>query len=234
MSKHIVKLYPNQQKAKPFKHPLLNDAKNSLTDVEIEELVLAVLQWKSVSASEKLILAHLPLLRQIIGRYLFYWPLTNRFLEDMVSAGVYAITIALNNLTEKRLQNKSIGTYLANHICEHIEIEISKLRGIAPAPKRTNFRRVKQGKDPIFGTVEASLTSAKDSCFYLDSSFEEVAIIDVLEYMEKELGKPEILFDSKLWGLSDSEAADEIGVPRRTVGYRRAILYKRFLELVGD
>jgi len=238
MSKCMVKLRPIQQKVRPFRHPLLDNADAALAADDVEALVESLLNGDT-KAREKLILGHLSMLRHTIGRYLYHWPLTRRFCNEMVSAGLYAIIHALNRLEKQMLNDKSLGQYLLNHICKHIELEVARLRGIAPAPPRTNMQLIKDGKEPIFGDVEAGIESPKvqDGYAYIETRFDEFDTLDAITVLQKAVThqlERDLLLNEELWGLSDKEIAKKLGVPRRTVGWHRLRLLKRYYEIIGD
>jgi hypothetical protein len=125
----------------------LDKVAGPLSAEELSELVPLALEGDKYARNE-LIVGHLSMLRHTVGRYLYHWPLTRRFLDEMVSAGVYGMTYAVQNLVKEALKDKTVGLYILHHIYKHIESEICALRGIAPAPLRTNQRRVEQGLCP--------------------------------------------------------------------------------------
>ena len=235
MSKCMVKLRPSQQKAWSLKHPLLDDAPSPLTEHQ-----LAVLTPKAISgdleARQDLIIGHLSMLRNTVGRYMYHWPLTRRLQDEMVSAGLYTLTRVVNNLTEDTLDGRALGPYLLNHICKHIEIEIATLRGIAPAPMRTNQRRIQNGQLPIFGEIVTDVQHpvVKEGYCYFEEGFEELDTLDVIDKLRVESHNCELLLDREYWGLTDTEASKRTGIPRQTVQWYRAKMLKRYQELTGD
>lgn len=231
----MVKLRPSQQKVRPFKHPLLDSATGPL-DEERAGILMSEAIEGSKDAKQELVLGHLSMLRHTVGRYLYHWPLTRRFKDEMVSAGLYALTYAVNRLKADTLGEQSLGRYLLNHVCKRIELEVAKLRGICPAPPRTNQRRVKNGAEPIFGEVEADVYDPvrADGYFYIEEGFEECDIRDVLSRLKEESHKCELLLSEECWGLNDTEAAKLTGIPRQTVRWYRNEMLKRYRELIGD
>jgi len=234
MSKHMVKLRSSQQTVRPFKHPLLDTAKDALTEEQVAALLPAAIAGNKEARGE-LLLGHLSMLRHTIGRYLYHWPLTRKFRDDMVSAGLFAMTRAINRLTDGVLKDKSLGTYLLNHICKHVEMEIARLRGIAPAPPRTNQRYVENGEEPIFGQVGTDLEDPdiQNGHSYMEPGFDEIDVMDTLEKLRDESDKRALLLKEEYWGLSDLEVSERTGIPRRTVCRYRLELLERYRELTG-
>jgi len=234
MSKHMVKLRLSQQMVRPFKHPLLDTAKDALIEEQIANLLPAAIAGDK-EARDELLLGHLSMLRHTIGRYLYHWPLTRKFRDDMVSAGLLAMTRAINRLTENTLGGKSLGQYLLNNACSAIEDEIARLRGICSAPPRTNRRRAQNREEPIFGYVETDLEDPdiQDGHSYMEPGFDEIDVMDTLEKLRDESDKRALLLNEEYWGLSDVEIAKRTGIPRITVRWYRSELLKRYRELTG-
>lgn len=235
MSKCMVRLTPSQRGVLRVRHPLLDTASLPLAKSEIDDLLAANFDGDK-DAQDKLILGHLALLRHTIGRYLCHWPLTRRFLDDMVSAGLFGIIRAMSRLKPEAIQDKELGAYLANHIKKHIEEEVARLRGIAPASARTNQRRVEMGLDPIFGEVVDDVTASTlvDGYCYIETGFEEFDVLEAIEQLRGEFEQLDIIFDRENWGMNDSELSDLTGIPRRTVCWYRSELFRRYCVLTGN
>ncbi len=239
MSKCMVRLTPTQLRCSPVKHPLFDGIAGPLDEEQLSELVPLALGGDEC-ARDELIVGHLSMLRHTVGRYLHHWPLTRRFLDEMVSAGVYGMVHALQILNEGSLESKTIGTYLLQHIYKHIETEVCALRGIAPAPIRTNQKRVKEGLAPIFGTVIGDVAAAQFTAgySYIEPGFEEFDVFEALDKLRNEFDKMrddfahlDIIFDRENWGKTNREVSDITGVPRRTVHWYRTELLRRYKEL---
>jgi hypothetical protein len=202
---------------------------------QVDALVAKVLEG-DVEARNELILAHLSMLSHTVGRYLYNWPLTRRFLDEMVSAGVLGMTQAVTGLTEEMLEEKTVGVVMLGYIRKHIEEEVARLRGIAPASVRTNQRRVAEGLEPIFGEAVSDYTSqnVEDSHYYVEEGFEMFDVLEAVNQLKGEFSKIDAIFDKKYWGLSDDELAAITGVKRRMVCWYRAELLQRYREITGD
>ena len=239
MSKCMVRLTPTQLRCSPVKHPLFDGIAGPLDEEQLSELVPLAIEGDDYARNE-LVVGHLSMLRHTVGRYLHHWPLTRRFLDEMVSSGVYGMAHALQILKEESLEDKTIGTYLLQHIYKHIEAEVNALRGIAPLSLRTNQRRVKRGLDPIFGDVVRDLACGDTpvAYSYIEPGFEEFEVFEALDKLRSEFVKMrddfahlDIIFDCENWGKSNREVSDITGVPRRTVHWYRTELLRRYKEL---
>lgn len=232
MSKCMVRLTPSQLRCRPVEHPLFDAIDGPLDEEQLSELVPLALGGDEHARNE-LVVGHLSMLRHTVGRYLYHWPLTRRFLDEMVSAGVYGMMHALQILNEKSLEGKTIGTYLLQHIYKNIETEVCALRGIAPAPVRTNQRRVKEGLDPIFGDIIGDVASPKFTAghSYIEPGFEEIDVLEAINQLRDEFEHLDIIFDRENWGKTNRELSDLTGVPRRTIHWYRTELLRRYQEL---
>ncbi|KPK52843.1 MAG: hypothetical protein AMS22_08460 [Thiotrichales bacterium SG8_50] len=230
MSKYMVKLRPSQQTVRPFKHDLLNDVEPLETE-EVDLLVGPALAGCK-EARDGLVLGHLAMLRHTIGRYLHHWPVTRRFLDDMVSAGLLAMTRAIGNLQPATLVSQTVGQYLLNHICAAVEDEVARLRGICPAAPSTNRKYSRLGRDPVYGVVESDVTDNGHA--YLEPRFTEFEVLEGVEQLKREAGICALLLDRSLWGLTCEEVSDRLGISRWTVYRNRAKLHQRYLELIGE
>lgn len=235
MSKCMVRLQPGQQRSRTFRHPLLNDLPAAEPAAVVSELVDKALGG-DVDARDKLITCHLLLLKHTIGRYLHHWPITRRFLDEMVSAGLYGMVKAMDNLTADKVESKSVGIIMIGYIRKYVEEEIAALRGIAPAPVRTNQRRVEHGLEPIFGEVIDGISSPRvqEGYYYIEPGFEEYDVLEAINQLRGEFEQLDMIFDKKYWGMTDKELAKLTGIPRRTVSWYRTELLRRYRNLTGD
>ena len=235
MSTCMVRLQPGQRRGAPVHHPLLKDLPKPLPKEQVEVLLARILEG-DIEARNELILAHLPMLSHTVGRYLYNWPLTRRFLDEMVSAGVLGMTKAAADITEEALAEKTVGVIILGYIRKYIEEEVARLRGIVPASVRTNQRRVAAGLEPIFGETVGDLTSqgVEDSHYYMEEGFEIFDVLEAVNQLKGEFSRIDAIFDKKYWGLSDDELAVITGVKRRMVCWYRSELLQRYRELTDN
>ena len=121
----VVRLFPNQQRFKQFQHDLLDMAE----------------EYKN---SDDKVLANMWKVRRLVGQFLYYWPITEPMLDDMVSAGL----LALNEYED--WDNEKALWYRIRHC---IEVEINKLRSVVYASFSTNRNRSADGKPLEYGSL---------------------------------------------------------------------------------
>lgn len=230
---NMVRLRSSQTCVYSFKHPLLDDTIEQM-DPDTERLVLEEFFSGSMDARDRLILNYLPLLRWIIGRYLYHWPVTRRFLDDMVSEGLVAIIAAISNYTPDKLGEMELLKTVANKIQYEIEKFISDNLGLVPAPFRENRKKVQNGRPPVFGLVEGDLDDVKDFVVGDDPNLIEVDVLDVIAVMRNESELKTQLLDRELWSMSNQEIADKLGISIKTVRRQRNALLQEYTEKAGD
>ena len=125
---------------------------------------------------------------------------------------------------------------IAGYIRKYIEEEIATLRGVAPAPVRTNQRRVEHGLEPIFGEAIEDVNSPRgqEAHYYIEAGFEEFDVLEAMDQLRGEFEQLDIIFDRKYWGMTDKELAELTGIPRRTVSWYRSELLRRYRKLTSD
>lgn len=209
---YLVHLQPWQRTIKRFKHPFFE------------------LAAESPSFNDP-VFTHLPLLYNIVGRYLYHWPLTQRFLDEMVSVGLLAIV-------ECATKNTPLTENSYSPICNAIETEINQLQGIVPAPLRTNTRRCSQNKPPIFGQIESDLSTQaaeKDTGHVLVDILEIVGILkNATRQRMQELKLILTILDSENWGLSVEDLSIQLGLSRSRVRQCQQKLLTHYYKLAGE
>jgi len=85
---HIVHLRKTQKGLSPVYHPLF---KSKQPETSLVKLVDDYLKDRTKENRDNVILKCLPLLRHTIGRFLFYWPITRSFVDDIVGEGAYEL-----------------------------------------------------------------------------------------------------------------------------------------------
>ncbi len=203
-----MKLSLSQRNVKKFSHPFFRELPVAHTDYEA------------------LIFKRLPLLRNIIGRYLYHWPLTRRFLDEMVSAGLLAIVARPNEPED----------HYFHLICNRIEDEISRLQGIVAIPICTNTRRQRAGKPPITGEAALLVDFA-----VADPSLACVDVLEIVDLMRQHIEQLRRQFNAKLailspenWQIPLGTLSQQTGVPEHTLREQRNHLWKHYLKLAGD
>jgi len=235
MSKKVVHLTKAQRRKKKFSHPLLNDAPPALIGEQLE-IVLEQYFVGNEEAREELILGHFRYLRSLVARYLYYWPITRPFLDEMVSVGLETIVVAVNNLKQSDLDGSdsySFLKHLRGRLIGKIEGEINDLRAVASASRRRNQILEKGGVEAIYRVNEADLTDVKNACGRFDNEFTFFEIRDVLKATVKNDKEKRIIAEEN-WGLSNKEIAQKCEISERQVRRVRLNLLKRYCILMKD
>jgi hypothetical protein len=230
----MVHLTPVQRRRKRFHHPLTEG--ENLNHLLLEYFTIDEDSERRVEIGQELIMNYFCLLRSIVARYLFHWPVSRRFLDEMVSTGVVTITRIITELKPEQLDEedrfKSLGGLIEWSIRLNIETIINDFRGIVPASRRTNHRREQEGKKPFYGNVEANLTGEKikNSHEYVDFEPFIFEVRDALKKIAKTDLEEKILAPEN-WGLSHLELGKKIGKGARWVLAVRKRLRERYRKL---
>lgn len=231
MNAYLVRLKPTQMKTAPFSHPLLDEYTKTYTLDEIINFCEA-LKNNLTEARQQLIFAFLPILKFEIGRYLYYWPLTRKFVDELVSLGIIVIIEAIDKFKEGKI-DKDLMQYFLQTLYTRLEEELPVLQGIVVAPKRTNWRRFVEGKSLAIGESE-NLSSVDKAYYYIEEGFEHLERLEIIKFIENECEQKGVILKEEFWDLSDEEIAAKTGIPRRTIHWYRQELLQRYLELRGE
>lgn len=239
-SQKMVHLTPVQRRRKKFKHPLIDNVPEALTEDYLDQLLSAYFETAKVriyhaEIAQELVVNYFRLLRSVVARFLYHWPVSRRFLDEMVSTGVETIVTIIADLEPTQLEEdryRSLGGLIEGKLRFAIETIINKFRGVAPAPRSTNHERERAGERPIYGTIEFGLSSdaVKDLRTYMDTTPLILEVKDLLGKIVKTDFEEQILL-SENWDLSNAELAEKLGKGRRWVSEIRNRLHKRYEEL---
>lgn len=239
----MVHLTSAQKRRKSFQHPLIDNVPSLLTAEYLNQLLVVYFATdknsvKHTTFKQELIVNYFRLLASVIARYLYYWPVSRRFLDEMISTGAETITRIITNLKPGRITEgdwfRSLGGLIEGWLRFDIEDTINKLRGIAPAPRSTNQGKERAGKRPIYGNVEANLMSeeVKNSQEYTDIDPVILEIKDTLRKIAKTDYEVQILMDEN-WGRSNAEVAEKLGKTPQWISTVRKRLRERYDELMN-
>jgi hypothetical protein len=131
-------------------------------------------------ARENLILDLRYVVKVVVGRFLFYWPVTARFTDEMVSEGFQTITKVVDTLDDAE---DFLGV-IWRKVAHDIEKMLNDLRAIASPSKATNFRRTKEGLEPEY--MFAKELQEEIDYDSWDDGQEWVDMIDEVEYLRAE------------------------------------------------
>lgn len=171
---HIIHLKKTQLIPAPVRHPIF--------EVEIPTESLEILAKRCVENPTKenkdlVVLRCLPLLRYIVGRFLYHWPLTASFSDDIVGEGALALCRAVNNLSERNLDN--LASYFMGTTRKAIEYYMNSVRSIAAPTLKLNYlKRQELGEPVYFNPVTNNTTNIAGSNFDLE-------LIEAFEVVEK-------------------------------------------------
>jgi hypothetical protein len=218
----VVHLTSAQRRRKKFKHPLLDSIPPLLTTECLDQLLSDYFETskndtRHIEIGQELVASYFRLLRSVVARFLYHWPVSRRFLDEMVSTGAEVITEVIATLKLEQLQEedrfKSLGGLIESSIRYGIEDTINNLRGVAPATRRTNHSREREGRLPVYGTIETNLMGEdiRDSQVYTDFDSLVFEIRDTLKEIAKTDIEAQILM-AENWSLSNAEMAEKLGV----------------------
>jgi myo-inositol-1-phosphate synthase len=103
---------------------------------------------------------------------------------------------------------------------------------VAPATRRTNHSREREGRLPVYGTVETNLMGedVRDSQVYTDFDSLAFEIRDALKEIAKTDIEAQILM-AENWSLSNAEIAEKLGVSYVWIAVVKARLRERYNRL---
>lgn len=233
----LVGLRPGQTIAKKFKHPLLDDAKVYSAE-EIDTIAQSVIL--ADSDRQLLFMALRSALRNLVGRYLYYFPQCRRFEEDLVSEGLLALHKFVMKLTESDLDDpRGILKIACIRINGSIRYYMNNNQAMLSARWSKQFELIEAGSEPIyFDWVDfhsIKMEGGDDNLHPLDDGDEcKRDFLDALDSLTLEDEIDEALICRENWGRG-SDIAKELGVSRQLVDFRKQRLYKQFLEITkGD
>lgn len=173
----LIRLTSKQTKTVPVALPF--DAPRMYRGT-LEETIWWAIHGHS-GAEELLILGHSYLVSMIVGRFIYHWPVTERFEEEMVAVGLLAVTQKIYDLdTMDTMDDWQWLPYkLMNSITYQIEKFLNENMTIVRASFATNRRRAADSAPLEMG--ESREITGVDGATY--DTF-ETYIIDLAESME--------------------------------------------------
>ncbi|MHC4121286.1 MAG: hypothetical protein ACYSWO_27745 [Planctomycetota bacterium] len=219
----IISLRPSNIYVLAFNHPLLKDAKPT-NEKRIDRLAAAA--RKDPEQRPEFVRSLLSCLGNLVGRYLFYFPVARRFQDDMVSEGFAAICdlsldippeCGILKVASRRIQDR-INTFLNDN------------RGVtAPSLRQQKYLKA-DGKDVIYrGAVMADFPEEIHPSEAGDEWKRDV--LDAISRIETKDELDASLLKRENWGRGYQDLADEFGVGVATIYRRKAALYNQYVEL---
>jgi len=222
---NIISLTSFHTKQASFNHPLLDGAP-TYTEQEVASLAAVVLGEPGFR--DALVLALRSCLRNIVGRFLFYWPDTIEHKDDMVSVGFETlIKFANNPCTDDVLKSAS------RAIQDAIKLYLNDYRALVSASLRQQWYLATRGESPVYMEgFSGEEESIPEDSHPPDAGDETLR--DVLDALAQIIPKDEIdiyLMDELNWGKGYQQLADELGIGVATVHRRKMGLYEKYIEL---
>lgn len=222
---NLVSLRPSHTKALVFSHPLLDDAP-VYSEEELDFMAYASkLHPNSEELREQLTMALRSCLRNLVGRYLYNWPVSRRFEDDMVSEGFSVICEFVLDLPSEW----GILKIVSRRIQDRINVFLNDNQSAAAPSLRQQKYLKRDGKDPIYTNATGELPEEAEPEETGDEWIRD--FLDALNQIQPKDKIDAALLDSFKWGMKYQELADELGVGVGTIHRRRRRLYAQFLQL---
>jgi hypothetical protein len=188
---------------------VLLDTSVKLDSTAAAGLLKFVTETRNKQATDDLILGHMYLVKWLAGRYLYHWPETRRFEDDMVAEGLLAITAVTNRIV--------IGMTLPNYrgllvttIKQYIEDYINDNRSLVRATRIINQRRVESGQPAEYATV-ISYHDNEVAATCWDDALATIDIWDTVEFVQET--DKEIFIDHVMAIMENYKGLEERELP---------------------
>jgi hypothetical protein len=223
----LIRLRPQHTEIERVKHPLLEGAKA----VPIDELEAMAKRVARGGSGDELIMALRAPLRNLVGKYLYYFPTCRQFEDEMVSEGLTAFSALISDISLDFLAGRAILSIALRRAEDAINVFINSNQGVAAASMCQQKKLVKNGKDPVYITaeVEVSELNYEQPSDLGDEKIRDV--LDALSMIEPQDEIDEFILDPFNWGRGYQELADDLGVGVGTIHRRKTRLYKKYLEI---
>lgn len=157
--KNLIRLRPSQTQATLFSHDLLDNADDyKLTDEDFE----------NASRDDK-ILARMWVVSRVVSRFLYHWPMSAKYTDDMVSFGLEALC---------KCEELDDLNYVRAKVIFHIESELNNIVSVMSASLMTNRRRQQAGDPLEYASISGPPTAGHED--------DELAISDLLDQLTPE------------------------------------------------
>jgi hypothetical protein len=209
---------------KVFTHPLLPNVK-AYTVEEINKLVDELKDDPNFRATMIDALVR-SCLRCMVGKYLFHWPVSRPFTDDMVSEGFTAIC----EIPLDKLSKHGILKVATRRVQDKINLFLNKNQSLSSPSLRKQKYLQRDGEEPIYRSQ--STDRYRENLHPMDDGDEWKR--DMLDALGKI--KPRDHIDATIlkrtnWGRRYQELADELNVGVGTIYRRKKALHKQFLQL---
>lgn len=226
---NYIHLKHYHRKRAKVKHPVFIGCKK----VEEEELNRMAEEVIAGGSSDDLVLALRWYVGALVGRYIWNFPQTKKYKDDMVSEALEQIVNLCVKIPEKLFREKGILKLANSRAQRAIEDSLNSMLSLSAPSRWKQWEIMNKGETPIFLT---SSTSEYFEDIHPEDGGDELKrdILDAFIKIEPEDEIDEALMDEHNWGRNATELAEELGVDDNTIYRRRERLYKKYLELIGE
>ena len=227
---NLISLTASQQRCKIFEHPMFGSCVQSVSEDTLHELVVERIEEDA--DPEELILALRSCARYLIGRYLWHWPVSRAYLDEMVGEAMLAVTMLVNRLSWERLNDRPILKVASQHICDRVEEMLNKMVCMGSPCVRVQKRRAAEGELPSYIKVEREPLHGDRAC--PQNEEEKFDMLDAIAILREECDIASRILDPDNWGLSHTELGEKLGLARTTVARRRIRLFQQYQTMIGE
>lgn len=179
---NIIRLTSNQRKQASFDHPLLSAA-TKMDSKAMAGLIKFAAETRNKQAFDDLILANLTLIKWIVGRYLYNWPETRRFEDDIASEGLVAVTQVVGQL-DRVITPAELKAIIITKAKLNIETFLNDNRSLIGASLRTNYNRL-EADEPVEYVTTVSFDDNNLSATRQDDALAFVDLWDTVEFVQE-------------------------------------------------
>ena len=142
----MIRLSPAQTRTRWFKHGYSEMAITDVSKTEMEKMVLVYRETGDPCHRQQCVGASIPVIEQMVGRFLFHYPCSRKYKDDLMSEGVLMAFKLIDELQLDKLNN--FKAVLANSLRRRIEEYLNEMENIIHAPLSTNYSRLADGREP--------------------------------------------------------------------------------------
>jgi hypothetical protein len=178
---NIIRLGKKQKKCSKVDNPILKDCPKGLSDADIVALLHRMeTETESREARDELVMGLIYIVKVVVGRFLYHWPVSRRFEDDMVSTGFQSVIETIDKVDEIGVDDLRAAIW--TRVQDDIEEMLNDGRSTFGACARTNRRRVEEGAEPEY-IFASQLREELDSESF-DLGPEWVDMMDEIEHLK--------------------------------------------------
>jgi DNA-binding NarL/FixJ family response regulator len=182
--------------------------------------------------SEVLIAALLPVAHYMVGRYIYYWPVSRSHIDDMLGEAYLAIVLAVKNLNREELKGRDITKLIMRRIQTRVDGMLSKMMDAFSACESTRRKLAKKGGE--MPRVVALTSYMREVIPEDHNDIEQMDIKEAVQTMAEDFTVMAEMLRQRNWGLTNSELAETLGIGERTLRRKRRALRDKFKSIGED